>query len=477
MRNKRNRKPGRLAAALLAAIFLSGVCTPSAVWAESAEQVDEVREILESYHISSPEEDELNQAAIEAMVESLDDPYTEYYDAEEWESFASDLEQSFTGIGIVMVGEDGTVYVEDVIPGSPAEKAGILPGDAIVSADGQSVKGLSVSELQKKLLGKEGTTLKLGVSRDGKSLAFEVVRKALNLPSARAVMMGNGVGYIALTGFTSDAGDAFARELGELEKSGMTSLVIDLRDNGGGYVSAAQQIASLFIEDGVLAHLKDRSGKAVPLNASGGGKSYPVTVLVNGHTASASELLAGALQDYGIAKLVGTRTFGKGVVQSIFPLESGGVIKVTVQEYHTPKGRKVDKEGLAPDVAVEGDIPQLVKAFREAGGREVTAVMGKGVVLVNGVRTPFPNAAVSSGGTWHVNLRLAAALAGAEVGFDAKTKTITLTQGSTTRKLSAQDGSLINKNGWSLIELNAAKRLFPGLSSEVSGGQLKLSVR
>jgi len=376
----------------------------------------------------------------------------------------------------VLVEEDGVVYVEDVIPGGPAEAAGILPGDALTAADGDSLLGLTISGVQKKLLGEEGTKVSVGVTRDGKRLDFPITRRAMQLPVATGQMMDDGVGYLALSGFTSDAGKLFAQQIEKLEEAGMISLLIDLRNNGGGYVNAAQQIAGLFIEDGVLAHLKNRDGTDSPLNVSGGGKPYPVTILVNGNSASASELLAGALQDYGIAKLVGTKTYGKGVVQSIFPLESGGVVKVTVQEYFTPEGNKVDNVGLTPDHAVDGAIDQLIAAYRDAGGQRLTVDVGQGFIVLNGVRAAFANAAVqdAASSAWFVNLRLAAALAGATVGYDAKTKEITLSKGDQVRKLAAGDERLINKNGWNLIDLNIMRQWFPGLSQGAEGSRLKL---
>jgi carboxyl-terminal processing protease len=467
----------RLLAAALASFVLAAAWPASPANAETKEQVDEIRQLLEQYHLSKPDDSDLNQKAIDAMVESLQDPYTEYFDPEEWNSFSDSLEQQFSGIGIVLVDENGTIYVEDVLPGSPAETAGVLPDDVIATADGKPVKGMTLSDVQQKLRGQEGTSVQIGVLRGGKPLSFTLTRKAIQVPVATGQMMGDGVGYLALTGFTSDAGSLFAAELGKLERAGMTSLVIDLRDNGGGYVSAAQQIASLFIKDGLLAHLKDRDGKDTPIRVSGGGKNYPVTILVNGNTASASELLAGALRDYGIAKLTGSRTFGKGVVQSIVPLKSGGVLKVTVQEYVTPKGRKVDKTGLAPDHAVNGREEQLIAAYRDAGGRTLTAEFGDSSVRINGIRTARVGGAVKNGGRWSVHLRLAAALVGAEVGYDAKSKTVTISRDGTVYKLKEGDSRLIQKNGWNLIEVSTLTAWYPELRPEETGGKLKLTVR
>lgn len=460
---------------LLLSVLAAGAWAPSAAHAATTAQVDEVRQLLEQFHVSKPDSAQLNNEAIESMIESLNDPYTEFFDADEWETFSSDLEQHFTGVGIVLVEEDGVVYVEDVIPGGPAELAGILPGDALAAANGDSLVGLTIPEVQKKLLGEEGTKVTVGVTREGQRLDFPITRRSMQLPVATGHMMGDDVGYISLSGFTSDAGKLFAEQVGKLEKAGMKSLVIDLRNNGGGYVNAAQQMAGLFIEDGVLANLRDRDGNDTPLSVSGGGKPYPVTILVNANSASASELFAGALQDYGIAKLVGTKTYGKGVVQSIYPLESGGVVKVTVQEYFTPNGNKVDQVGLTPDREVEGAVDQLLTAYRDAGGRRVVADFHNGFIVTNGVRGAISGATQQDAdGRWFVNLRLAAALVGAKVGYDAATKEITLNQGSQTFRLVNGDERLINKNGWNLIDLGALAQWFPGLSQGAGSGKLQL---
>ncbi len=467
----------RLAFVLLAALLFTGTWLPSAAWAETAEQVQEVREVLSQYHLSKPAEEDLNQQTIDEMIESLGDPYTEYFSEEEWESFFNNLEQTFTGIGIRLIEEDGVVYVEDIIPGGPAEAAGMLPGDALTSADGASLKGLSVAGIQEKLLGPEGTSVQVGVTRDGKLLTFSITRKTIQLPTAFSQMMGDGVGYLALTAFTSDAGEAFAEQLDKLAEAGMTSLIFDLRNNGGGYVNAAQEIAEYFMDEGVLAYLKDRDGNKASIDVRGGRMPYPVTVLVNGASASASELLAGALQDYRIAKLVGTRTFGKGLVQSLVPLESGGVLKITVQEYLTPKGRKVNQTGLTPQVEIAGASEQLIGAFREAGGKQVEVGFDKGSILINGVRTAFPNALLQNEGKTYVQLRLIASIVGASIGYDPETGTVDILDGDQYYQLPRGDSRLINKNGWNMIELTSAIRLFPELTSETANGQLKLSAR
>jgi len=465
----------RASIAILLAFALLFVYVPAALGA-SAVQTDEVRELLEQYHLSKPADDELADKDVEEMVDALHDPYTQYFDEDEWESFNSDLEQTFVGIGIVMIEDKGTVYVEDVIPGSPAESVGILQGDALVGADGKSFKGKTTAEIQSELRGAEGTVVALSVSRNGQTLKFKITRKSVHLPIVTTGMLDKGIGYLALSGFTSDAGKEVKRQLDTLEKNGLTSLVLDLRNNGGGYVNAAQEIAGLFIEKGVLAHMRDRDGVDQPLEISGSAKSYPVVILVNGNTASASELLSGALRDYGVAKLVGTKTYGKGVVQSLIPMKSGGVLKLTIQEYYTPLGKKVDKVGLKPDLVLNGNAQQLIEAYRLAGGEKVSIAYGKGGFTVNGIRAAQPGAIRKDNGVWYVNIKLAATLVGAKLTYDAKNHTYKLVNGERAATIKTNDAQLKIMDGQSNVDIKWLKKWFPDLAYTASGDTLKLNI-
>jgi carboxyl-terminal processing protease len=464
----------RISFALLLSLTLFAIGIPT-VFGESAEQTQEVRELLEQYHLSNPKDEDLSDKAISEMVKSLHDPYTQYFDEKEWKSFNSVLEQTFVGVGIVMSEEKGTVFVEDVIPGSPAEEAGVQPGDALVSADGKSFQGKTIPDIQDVIRGVEGTVVNLSVSRSGTTLNFDITRKSIQLPVVTTRLLGSGVGYLALSGFTSDAGSQVKRQLAELEQSGLTSLVLDLRNNGGGYVNTAQEIAGLFVKEGVLAHMKDRDGNDHPLDVKGDVKPYPVTILVNGNSASASELLSGALQDYGVAKLVGTQTFGKGVVQSIIPLKSGGMLKVTIQEYFTPTGRKVDKVGLTPNVVLDGAAEQLIGAYRLSGGQSVTVTSGKGVLTVNGVRTVQSGISWQDKTVWFVNIRLAAALTDAKLSYDAKNHMISLTKGTQVRKIKTNDVHVRIKEGKSNIDARLLAKWYSGFTFSASGDTLKLT--
>jgi carboxyl-terminal processing protease len=469
-------KKFRISLSLLLSLVLFGVWTPI-VFGESAEQIQEVRELLEKYHLSKPVVDDLNKGAIDGMVDSLHDPYTEYFDEEEWKKFNSALENTFVGIGVVLREDNGIVYIDDVIPGSPAALAGVEPGDAIISSDGKSLTGKTVTEIQDQVRGVEGSVVDLGVSRNGKEMIFTIKRQSLKIPTVTTRLLGNGVGYLALSSFTSTAGTEVKNQLTELEQNGITSLVLDLRNNGGGYVNAAQEIAGLFVADGVLAHMRDRDGNEESLIVSGTVKPYSIVILVNGHSASASELLSGALQDYGVAKLAGTKTYGKGVVQSLIPLENGGMLKVTIQEYFTPSGRKVDKVGLTPDLVLEGAAEQLIGAFRSLGGNQVTLSSGNGSLTVNGVRMSQPGIIYNEKNVWYINMRLAASLTGAKLVYDAKKHEITLTKGTVVQSIKTNDSHLKIIDGKSNIDAALLKKWYSGFSYSVAGNTFNLTAK
>ncbi|HEY0828420.1 MAG TPA: S41 family peptidase, partial [Bacilli bacterium] len=297
-------------------------------------EVDEIFGLIKNNHVSGISESKLADAAIEGMLSALDDPYTQYFNKNEWEAFADSLERNYVGVGI-RVGEDGSgFYVAEVFPNSPAQLAGILKGDYIISADGVLMKGKTITELVSMISGPAGTTVKVTIAREQKSITFTMKRQKITIPNVTNKTFSEGTGYIRISSFSSDADEAFTAQLEEMKKSGMNSLVVDLRDNPGGYLDTTANMAKHFIKEGTLIHTKDRDSIDNPVKVIGGTPlTIPIVVLVNGNSASASEVLTGFLQDYNLAKVVGTLTYGKGSVQNIFPLSNGGALKITIQEY------------------------------------------------------------------------------------------------------------------------------------------------
>lgn len=300
--------------------------------------------------------DELIEGAKKGMTEALGDVYTVYMDATESADFYNDLHGNVgSGIGVEMGLRDGYVRVLRTLPDNPARRAGILAGDIIYKVDGEEVWSLSSDEIARKVRGEEGSEVTITVVRDGKEKDFTMKRETINNVSAYVEYDGK-TAIITATRFDSDTGTEVQKIAGEFAAKGINKVILDLRGNGGGYVSAAQDLLSLWLDNQKVLVQKSKYYGNTTTNTSGGKailKDMKTIVLVNGSTASASEIVAGALQDYGKATILGEKTYGKGVVQSLFDLSNGAVLKVTTAEWYTPKDRSINETGITPDVEVE----------------------------------------------------------------------------------------------------------------------------
>ena len=296
------------------------------------------------------------EGAKKGLVDALGDVYTVYMNAEKSENFYNDLHGKVgSGIGVEMGLRDGYVRVLRTLPDNPAEKAGILAGDIIFKVDGEEVWSLSSDEIALKVRGETGTEVTVTVVRDGKELSFTMKRETINNVSAYMEYDGS-TAIIHAVRFDNDTGTNIQKMAQEFSKKGVKKVILDLRNNGGGYVSAAQDLLSLWIDNQtVLLQKSKHYGDSTSKTSSGKAilKNMKTIVLVNGSTASASEIVAGALQDYGLATVVGEKTYGKGVVQGLFNLSDGGTLKVTTAEWYTPKERSINNTGITPDVEIE----------------------------------------------------------------------------------------------------------------------------
>lgn len=329
--------------------------------------LDEVYDKLASTYNGEISQSKVIEGAKKGLVEALGDTYTIYMGAEEAEDFYDDLHGNVgSGIGVEMGLRDGYVRVLRTLPDNPARKAGILAGDIIYKVDGEEVYSLSTEEISKKVRGETGTEVTVTVVRDGKEKSFTMKREAINNVSAYVDYDGS-TAIVTVTRFDNDTGTMVQGFAKEFSDKGVKKVILDLRGNGGGYVSAAQDLLSLWLDGQTVLQTKSkhfgdsdsssRSGKAVL-------KDMKTIVLVNGSTASASEIVAGALQDYGKAKVVGETTYGKGVVQQLFDLSQGSVLKVTTAEWLTPNGRSINLEGIKPDYEV-GRSYEDINAMRD----------------------------------------------------------------------------------------------------------------
>lgn len=349
----------RLAASILAATLLWGSADSAlaaSVDRDSAFQLlENVFEIVEHYHKDGADLEAFIRGALEGGLEALGDPYTEYFFPDEFKAFLDSLEGTLTGIGVYLEVEDGYVIVAAPIKGTPAWRAGLMAGDRILEANGVPLVGATPEKAGSIIRGEPGTEVTLVIERpsEGRRFTVTITREVINSPEVEYELLEDGIGYLALTGFSDTASREFYTAVEALKGEGAKALVLDLRNNPGGYVDAAVDIASAWVPAGepVLVEV-GKKGEQVH-RSRGRLINLPTVVLVNNGSASAAEILAGAIQDYEAGVLVGTPTFGKGTVQQILFLSGGAGIKVTTAEYLTGKRRRVEGEGLKPDYVVE----------------------------------------------------------------------------------------------------------------------------
>ena len=325
-------------------------------------QLSKYKSIIDKYYLGEVNEEKLKEGAIKGYIEGLDDPYTEYISKEDMQDFLDDTTGNFVGVGIYMVkdSEKNKVMVLSPIKDSPAEKAGILPGDLIVSVDDVQYTADDMSILANKIKGEANTTVKLEILRGTETKIFELKRENIKVNPVEGKKLENDIGYISFSSFDEGTAEDFKNKYQELEKQGIKSLIIDLRNNGGGIVDEALKIADYIVDkDSVLLYEVDKNNNEEVEKAKNNPIiNMPIIILTNKNTASSSEILAGALKDLGKAKTVGDKTYGKGVIQQLLTLPDGSGLKITSQKYLTPNKTEINKIGIEPDEKV--DLPATV---------------------------------------------------------------------------------------------------------------------
>ena len=321
-----------------------------------------LRSMLFSMYDGELDDEKLLEGAMKGMAEAVGDPYTVYMDNEEFNAFMESSQGSFYGIGAQLGVRDNNVTIIAPVEGSPAEEAGLKAGDIILKVDDYEVTDLNTEAVVSRVRGEEGAPVTLTISREGVEEPFEVtiVRAEIKTESVKGEILEDGIGYIQISTFSDEeVSDKFSEKLNELKDQGMKKLILDLRGNPGGYLNECVEIASNFIPEGeVVTYTIDKYNKKVISNSIGGDAiGIPLVVLVDGGSASASEVVTGALRDHEAATTIGTTTFGKGIVQQlkVLPNEMGG-LKVTTSKYYTPNGENIHGTGIEPDITVE--IPQ-----------------------------------------------------------------------------------------------------------------------
>jgi len=333
---------------------------------EVEQKLNKLHAVLDQYYLdvsddSDIAQDDMVEGIYKGYVGALNEPYTVYYTKEEYDQLQESTSGKYSGIGVVVSQnkETGVITVVRPFEGSPGAEAGILKDDILYKVAGKEVTGVDVTEVVTWIKGEEGSTVSIEVYRpsEDKYLTFEVERKTIEIPMVTSKMLDNNIGYVAVYEFEETTADQFNQAIDELTAQGMKGLIIDLRDNPGGLVNSATAILDRILpKDQLLVYTVDKNDKKQEEYTKDDDTiDVPISVLINGNSASASEIVSGCLQDYGKATLVGTTSFGKGIVQYVLPLGDGSAIKLTSAKYYTPNGRNIHGTGIDPDVEVELD--------------------------------------------------------------------------------------------------------------------------
>ena len=319
-------------------------------------KIRQIEEMLDTYYVEDYDKELAEELMYTGLVAGVGDPYTYYLSAD---SLAEQVEKNsghFVGIGVeIYAGDDGYIVVSSVTPGGPAEAAGILAEDKITEVDGESITGKTAADVSALVKGEEGTDVTLTIFREstGEVLEKTVTRQDIQVQTVSWRMMDDNIGYISITNFRENTYNQFKEALDTLEAEGMEKLVLDLRNNTGGLVKSAHEIGEELLPEGIMVYTMDKEGNREDTLCDDVYNDVPMVVLVNGNSASAAEILAGAIQDTGRGELIGTTTFGKGLVQRLFTLPDGSGLNVTIQKYYTPNGTSIHGVGITPDYEVE----------------------------------------------------------------------------------------------------------------------------
>lgn len=409
----------------------------------------EVFEYLKQAHISHPKADQLLEGAAQGMIDSLKDPYTTYLNEDAIKHLSESLDGEYGGIGIYLEGRSDYPRVQEVFPGSPALEAGLKAGDSIKKVDGVDIRGWPLTTTVEKIKGPVNTEVVLTIDRGAGEITFRLKRKLLNIPTIESRLIGKNTGYIDVKTFGAKTPEQFESHLNRLISGKIGGLVIDLRDNPGGYLDAALEMAEMFVDPGapilitknydgtVTKYLSERDAKLVKV---------PVLVLVNSQSASSSEILAGALEDNGAASLVGEKTFGKGTAQSLIRLATGGALKLTTTEYTTPAGKQVNNRGLKPDYEVQTRELQLPFALGmlEPGPREIIFNSGEKEAAVGGEKIAVRNPPLVREGSVYLPLRFTLEALGFVVAWDQESGGITAQKQDLRMTVPAQGNPVLN---------------------------------
>ncbi len=317
--------------------------------------------LIDYYFYDDTDDEQLEEGVYKGILEALDDPYSVYYTPEEYEELMIDTTGNYAGIGAVLTKDlsTGEVSVVSVYDGSPAQQAGLQTGDVIISAGDAIAEEEDLDIFVRSVRGEEGTTVSIVYQRNGEEKTAELVRSQVSVPSVTYRMLSGDIGYIEIADFSQNTKEQFDEAVAELNAQGMKAVVFDLRYNGGGLVDSVTEILDEILPEGTTVYMEDKRGERTTYRSDAEhAMELPIAVLTSGNTASAAEIFAGAIRDFDYGTLIGTRTFGKGIVQSTIPLSDGSAIKLTMATYYTPSGECIHEKGIEPDITLEYEAPQ-----------------------------------------------------------------------------------------------------------------------
>lgn len=326
---------------------------------EVSGKLDFLKEVIDLKYLEKTDEKTLEENIYKGLLQGLNDPYSVYYTKDEYDALKEETSGSYCGIGALVSqnADTGVITAINVFKGSPAEKAGMKNGDIIFKVEDKEVTGEDLNNVVAKMKGEKDTKVKINVYRTSEKeyIDLEITRDKVDVPTVEHKMLdkSKGIGYIQITQFEEVTYDQFKEALDDLKKQGMKSVIFDLRNNPGGLYDTVCEMLDDLLPEGTLVYTKDKDGKKQEKKSDANFLDMPMVVLQNENSASASEIFAGAIQDFGAGKIVGTQSFGKGIVQSIIPLSDGSAVKLTVEKYYTPKGVNIHGKGITPDVKVE----------------------------------------------------------------------------------------------------------------------------
>lgn len=316
--------------------------------------------LIDTEYLDEKDESSLREGLYAGLLAGLNDPYSTYYTAEQYKELSTSNEGAYVGIGVVLQKEEsGGVRIVQLYEGGPGEQAGLKAGDVIKAVDGTDVTEKETSDIASMVRDSDKDSVTLTIQRENeeKTQDIKVDIRNVEIQTVSHEMLDNNTGYIRISEFSEVTSDQYKKAFADLKSRGMKKLVVDLRDNPGGLLTAVCDILRQILPEGLIVYTEDKNGKREEETCDGKNElNMPLAVLVNGNSASASEIFAGAIKDYGIGTIVGTTTYGKGVVQTIQPLSDGSAVKITIAKYYTPKGNDINKKGIEPDV--EADLPE-----------------------------------------------------------------------------------------------------------------------